>query len=308
MQKYLLAATLTVGLWPVTAAAVMVYDDADGQTSRPTFGDSGGGWDYVGKWSGASGVAISPHHFITARHVDGPEDNVDHKIGNDFLLGGDAYRTTGYANIEDSDLRVWTVEQTLPASAELFDGTAAGRGAYLFGYGPHRLGERVDVRDGDDFNGWQWQDRGEKSWGGNAIDGFYTDPDTDYRLIGFDFDAAGWESIYGGGDSGGGAFILNHDTGAYELAGIGYAISKYYQNTGDDTYTELDAAIFDARGLYRQVGPDTYALVTGDDPVEQMGYASDINYYRDEILDVIPEPASALLLGTGTLLLARRRR
>jgi hypothetical protein len=276
------------------AGAVMVFNNPSGNTD----GTGVGGWQYVGSFASAGGVAIAPHHFLATQHQAG-------SVGGVFNLNGTAYLTVGYTDIPDTDLRLWQVAGTLNAYTELYRTSAVGQPTNIIGQGIHTLGSEVDVIPGPGSNGWRWGATSGKSWGVNTIDSAVIAANG-YRLIQFDFDPAAGEATYGAGDSGGGVFV--NDNGTWKLAGLSYAVESQYSTTNTGTpETNPDAfrgAVYDGSGLYLWTGS---AWI--DAPSRpQHGYAHDLSHYASAIDAAIPEPATLSLLATATLLLLRRRR
>lgn len=275
------------------AYGVIIYDDPDGRVAGP-FDDNGS--QYVGAWGVGGGVAIAPNYVLTAKHLGGG-------VGGTFTFGGSGYAVTEVTDIAGSDLRLLRVAGTLPRYTTLYAGDAVNDPVTIVGRGPHMQGAVVDQNGGPGANGWLWGGgAGTLNWGENRVDGRMT-LGNGYRVLHFDFDAETGiqEAMYTGGDSGGGMFVFDFATGAWQVAGIGYAIDGF--STTDDDSGDFNGAIYDATGLFFRNGD----AASGS----QWGYASEVAYYRDAILGamIIPEPATlALAAAAGLAVLGRRER
>lgn len=287
LWRMLAVALGVAGLVATPAEAVMVFDNTAGNTSTPV-GDQG--WQFVGQFAGGSGVAISSHHFISTQHQNG-------QVGNTFTLDGNAYTTTGYTNISNSDLRIWSVSSSLSTYASLFDGSLVGQDTTLVGYGIHTLGSEVTTTPPPTSHGWEWGGTSGKSWGHNAIDTQITSGGRHYLLM--HFDPLTNEGTYGVRDSGGGVFI--EDNGEWKLAGLNLAVQSLYAY--EDDGSTFNAAIHNGTDLWWRDGAGNFHAASGPQQLQ----AANLVEYQSEIVSIIPEPASLLLLGAGGLMLLRRR-
>lgn len=110
----------------------------------------GGQWlQWVGDWHGFQGTPICPHHFLTARHVEG-------SVGGAFLLNGVTYTATAFHDDALSDLRIVEVRRTFPCWAPLYQsGDETGKTITVFGRGRTR-GEEVRDAPTHSLRGWKW--------------------------------------------------------------------------------------------------------------------------------------------------------
>jgi hypothetical protein len=277
------ALALTV---PARAVIFASTGDPNHNTSAPTGDLANSGWQYFGAWQSGGGVAISPNHFITAAHVGG-------QIGNTFSFGGQTYVTTGFTTV--NDLRIWTVSGAMPAWAPIYTGVSESTlDAVLIGRGEGRGSEfrQPSATDSDTLRGWSWGGNSATRWGTNQID--FATTRTGYGevlMMDFDRDGGDHEATVANGDSGGGLFVYNPDTSAWELAGVINAVASSFRLTSSGTTTQ--AAVFDMGGLYNANG----ALVAQDFSFDLPAafFASRMSANQDWIFQSVPEPRDAML-------------
>ena len=243
--------------------------DATYNTTPPTGSLTNSGWQWQGRWKGATGTPIAPHFFITAGHLGG-------NVGDTFLFNGVNYVTTGKNASPSSDLIVWQVGATFPSYAPLYTGSAeVGMNAVLFGRGVAR-GAAVNVAGlGEDaLRGWQWMSTataGTLRWGENTIESAqYFAPNDPFaangQLLVMDFDRFNGsnsnEVTLGNFDSGGGLFIRDPVDNRWKLAGVNVDAEYAYRLTaGGATF---NASIFDIGGLYYDEAGDVVGPVGAD--------------------------------------------
>ena len=243
-KKYSLCTLLTILLLTGTLAHGTVLKGAVGRNLDAPTGDlADSGWDLQGQWRTFLGTPISSTHFITAKHVGGTVGNTK------FVYDGQEYDTTAVFTDPNSDLAIWQVDGTFSSFAPLYTKSdEEGQDIVFFGRGSDR-GDPVTV--GASLKGWEWTSGdNQMSWGQNTVTEIFTnDPDNPQTLrFTFDLNAGPNEAQLTGGDSGGGAFIL--DEGVWKLAGINYAATGSYQFTADESEDEFSAALFDESGLF----------------------------------------------------------
>lgn len=224
-----------------------------------------------------------------------------------------SYKTLQAFDIPNSDLRVIKIDPisgTFPSASivPLYGGTAGTEpsAASFLGYGPHIHGNAVVT--GGTPNGWLWSGpmglMGDKSFGQNTLVGLAN------NFLSYTFDpVTGNEGIYGNGDSGGGLFVNNG--GNYQLAGVGNGITQFFTlDTTSNSFTAINAAIYDANGLYVQDKNGNFVTAASQGITSQLGYASEIAPFENQINAIItPEPTTLALCGVAAAgMLIRRRR
>jgi hypothetical protein len=221
------------------------------------------GWNYVGYVQNAGGVYLGNGWVITAGHVG---------EGN-FYLGGFTYDAVPNSAVEISDtngqadLTLFQIA-TSPDLPALTIATGTPRAAFPDGTG----GSEVAMLG---------MGGGSESWGLNTV----TENDLQVQVTGYSFTTIDFQTAYGdpptgftnldneatliAGDSGGGDFIYDSQTGKWQLAGINEAVDQ-----------------------------DSNSYM-----VELSHYATQINP-----IVAVPEPGAAWLVGLGVVLIPALRR
>jgi hypothetical protein len=234
--------------------AVILYSNGDpsANTTAPTGLLTDSGWQYEGQFGWFLGTAISPHHFITVKHI-GIASNV-------FVYKGANYTIVQWSDDPMSDLRIFEVAETLPSYAPLYSRSDEnGRSVVVVGRGTQR-GD--PVYSNGILRGWLWgPGDGVQRWGENQVRSVRG------NLLYATFDQNGGlnEAHLSSGDSGGATFI--NDAGVWKLAGINYAVDNGVSTTPGSPV--FDAALFDTRWFYDAYGQ----LITGSNPVPNGFYA-----------------------------------
>ncbi len=259
---------MTVGLGLGLAGrlgAIVVFGsgDPDRNTEPPTGWLTDSGWQWTGRFGAFCGVPVGPSSFITARHIGGT-------VGDRFELGGRSYRTVGFENDPESDLRLWHVvggfgEQAGLATVEV----AVGEGVVMLGSGGRR-GEAVmvDRGAGPVLAGWRWGELdGRLRWGTNRVWRLVDGATVGLwgPLVGCRFDglAGADEGCLTVGDSGGPMF--RQRAGEWELVALHYAVDSAFSLTADGPGGS--GAFIDFRGLYRPSAGGGWQLQSSSSPI-----------------------------------------
>ena len=236
------------------ARGVILYSNGDpsANATAPTGLFANSGWQYEGQFGSFLGTAISPHHFITVKHI-GIASNI-------FVYQGANYTILQWSDDPTNDLRIFEVAETFPSFAPLYSRSdEKGRNVMVIGRGTQR-GD--PVYSNGIPRGWSWgPGDGVQRWGENQV------RSTQGNLLYMTFDQNGGsnEAHLSSGDSGGATFI--NDAGVWKLAGINYAVDNGVSTTPGGAV--FNAALFDTRWFYDAYGQ----LITGSDPVPNGFYA-----------------------------------
>jgi len=271
-------ALIVTGALRVSAVLFQSTGDPGYNTNAPSGVLTNSGWQYEGSWGNYLGTPIAPRFFITASHIFVPPDTV-------FVFNGVTYHPTVLFATLDSDLSVWQVAETFPRYAPLYTSSdESNKHVVVIGRGTER-GDPVVV--GGLTNGWTWGTTNYvQRWGENDVSSI-----TDFGLgVGelltctFDRGAGSNECHLSLGDSGGAMFI--QDGGVWKLAGINRSVDGEFSNTVAGT-EPFSAAMLDMRGLYEQIDPTNWVLITGYQPVPSAFYCTRISANMDWINSVI---------------------
>lgn len=253
-RALLVSAIATFLFFAASANAIILFATADPtrNTTPPTGDLADSGWQYEGSFGWALGTAISPHHFITAKHVGSPS--------NVFVYRGQNYNVIRSFEDPIGDLRIFEVAETFPGYAPLYSRSdEQGRDLVVIGRGTQR-GDPI-LQNGT-LHGWQWGPGDDvQRWGENQV----STANGTSLYVTFDEQGKPNECMLSSGDSGGASFI--NDGGVWKLAGINYGIRSTVASTAGGT--EFTAALFDTRGFYDL----SHTLITGKTAVPTGFYA-----------------------------------
>lgn len=292
------AAALAGGLGPDAARAVVIDTvTGTGNTAAPP---DDPGWANVGVLGIGTGVYLGNDWVLTAAHVGGGSIVLD---GGTYamLAGSGTTLTNGGApgKTPTTDLFMFRLASTpvgLPGVTIAAATSSTGNAVTMIGSGRDRgaftewsVNTTVEpwtwtqVPSGGNAAGYQTLSTRSMRWGTNevAASGLWIDDGYgDTFMLGTTFTDLGSpadEAQAAYGDSGGGVF---HKTGStWELAGI----------------------ILTVGGYSGQPDPGANAIY-GD-----ATYAADLSFYRPQIMALVPEPSSAVLVAVAAVGLAVRR-
>lgn len=267
-RKYIITGIL-IGLMPFHIWPVIFEStgDADFNTTAPEGVYESSGWEYQGYFGAFTGTPIASRYFITARHIGG-------RVGDRFIYRGQNYLTTSYYPDRESDLIIWEVDGEFPDFAPTAD--SPGRilnEVVVFGRGTRRGNPVFASDDNNALRGWDWgPSDGRLRWGLNSISGYLDRQtravlpffsSTHFITCRFDTNAGINECHLSRGDSGGGVFI--RESGEWRLLAINYAVSGPYRTS--ETGQNINAALFDTRGIYQFTGQSWEITERGNFPV-----------------------------------------
>lgn len=282
---------LTVAVTGAPAGAVIIRGgDGSGNTTAPA---DDPGWANVGGRSGSSAVYITNQWVLTAAHVGG--GTVNFGGTNYSMVAGTWHRLhepgNPSANVDLGLFQITAVPAGVSDLAISSSAPANGSDVVGIGYGRNRDSSDTwwdntwqEQVEPEAYRGFKYDTGNTKRWGKNDIDNSGYTVNVGYGntyTLEMDFDQSlghGLDEMQAvHGDSGG---AVSYKNGAsWELSGI-----------------------WMTRGTY--LGQPTETAVYGNN-----SHAADLSQYRDQIMDIVPEPSTMLLmaLAAGALAIRRRR-
>ena len=277
---------------PSASAVIITGVTGSGNTSAPS---PDPGWDHVGLCGVGTAIYLGNQWVLTADHVGAGPVTFGSTTYN--MVSGSGVRLQN-ADLSYTDLLMFRISSDPGMSALAISNTAAAQNwaVTMIGYGPDRAANLTKWYVDMDTDPWTWREtyfpqadataRGytwvsnrTKRWGTNVISYRVVVPSYGYGDVSgfgavFDSGVGDNEAISGDGDSGGAVFYNNGTS--WQLAGVILAYAHYSGQPGSTS-------------------------VFGD-----ATFAADLSVYRDQIVSVVPEPATLSLLAFGGLMLFRR--
>jgi len=222
MRRLLLVISLALALMP-PAARALILDSGDGQGNTTAPADDPG-WSHVGRVGGPAGIYLGNGWVLTANHV----------ITNPVEFGGVTYPVVPGSTIQlqnpdtsFADLKVFRIDPSPELGLLEIRATppAVNTNLTFIAQGLSR-GAATSWMGND---GWLWGATAGKRWGTNKVTATGVANNTfgfsaSFTHIGT-MGSTTYEAMGADGDSGGATFIKNG--GAWELAGVMFAISAY---------------------------------------------------------------------------------
>ena len=306
-----------MGWFVSTAGAVVIHDSSSGPTPasstvRPSAdlgfeGVTDPGWDHVG-WgsngtnasSAGSAIYVGNRWVLTAAHTNGNRITL-----GDSVESGTTYVRDGSTPLvrlknpdqSNADLVMFRLtEDPGLAALPIIDATPdVDDLAILIGTGVDRDGGLQQPVTPGTRDGYAWSSTRAKVWGVNNVQGVFGDSDVeDLQVEGFktEFNSNNVgmpEAQAADKDSGGAVFVLTDD--GWKLGGVMIGVSRFFL-LGNDGKPDLNQP--DQPGRTSVFGNQTLS--------------ADLSVYRIQIEALIPEPATATILGGLSLVMLRRRR
>ncbi len=293
------------------AQGILFYDtgDASHNIAAPTGTYVDSGWQYEGYFGSYLGTMISPTMFITAQHIGVNSSTFSYDTifsgaaTVNYSINTSANGGTGYWDIAGTDLRIYQITGGIFSTyAPVYTGNADLTAEFV---GTGRGGPRgADVTLSSVLKGYSTNGSdGVARWGVNNFTGSVSSGVGPLLVADFNPLPSLEEFTLSGGDSGGGAFI--NVGGVWQLVGINYGVENGPFSASADGSNSFTAALFDTSGYYEQNG-SIWISVTGPSSL----YLSRVSSSAAEIQSIVavPEPSSALLVGSAAILLFFRVR
>jgi len=255
----------------------------------------------LNQFEGSFGTPISSTVFLSAEHLN--SNAIVGVTSATFTFDNGTNTATSYNVVYlgyQGDVDAWGIVPTVtyptatfaiwaPVDITANDAAIQNQNLVVLGNGTTR-GTAIT-------GGWDWgSSQTTESWGTNTVNqvvaGNVADGDSkDYIYFQFQKTVDGMgnitdpnEAILSAGDSGGGVFVFDPTTQAYELDGVNSGVQEA-SATPDGT--QLQAALYDSTGYYIGNTPVTGPLGS---------YASDLYDTSNFIETVVPEPATSSLV------------
>jgi len=258
LARFLPLAVLLHLVLAATAGAVIIdSDDGTGNTSAPA---DDPGWIHMGIRGGLTGTYIGEGWILSAAHVGEGYVIIDGTVypaisGSRVVL---THSGSTQADVELFRIDPYPPLPTLPIRSSA---PSLGTSVIMIGNGYDRGAAFSFFPPSSQDDGYDWDTTTQSlRWGTNAVEEVNLDLELSSsvtRILSTEFtrNAPDHEAQAAVGDSGGAVFIKNG--GTWELAGVMFAIAGFQDQP-------TSTAVYD-----------------------NLTYAADLSYYRDQILDIL---------------------
>ena len=288
------------------ARAVVVADNTSTVTNITAPGDDPG-WANVGSCNSAAAIYLGNQWVLTAYHVNAG-------AGFPVVFNGTGYTTIPSSGVRltnngasgmtpQTDLIVFRIngDPMLPAPVISASAPAVGDDIVMIGNGLNRQLSRtfwqVTPVTGNDNDIWV------ETVGPHNVEGFKAGTGSTKRWGRNDAEITGLNLDYGVGTVRSFASFFNDDPGLPDEA------QAILGDSGGGVFHK-NITQWELSGVMLAAGTSPFDNPPADTAMFEQSFTlmADLSFYRSQILGIIPEPSSALLLAGGLAVTLRRRR